>query len=271
MAEFKNNGELEAWLEEQPHEVGVVIAARVALRVLPLLVYEFSNGELEPDIVASEIVLPVFRAMTVPWSAAKYGDHGAVMATAASAGRAAVHRAAAARSTAISASATAAAHRAAAASATVVNAAMATAAALAVSTARATAARPADAYAEIKADAKRLEGGITPEKIAGEPLWGNETPDWFHENWEQLKLNLIGLDPDWQRWTYWYEARRDGRLTYRASPKENEQIEIARALIANEIWEKGSGGGVRRDRTAGRCDFGGGGARQIRAGWRKTR
>ncbi|MFZ3180727.1 MAG: hypothetical protein WA156_11065 [Methylocystis silviterrae] len=33
---FINQENLEAWLKTQPHEVGVAIAARAALRVLPL-------------------------------------------------------------------------------------------------------------------------------------------------------------------------------------------------------------------------------------------
>ena len=62
MAEFEERKELEAWLEKQPREVSVVIAARSALRVLPLLAVEFSKGELKPDAVARDIVLPIFRA-----------------------------------------------------------------------------------------------------------------------------------------------------------------------------------------------------------------
>ncbi|MDH3739766.1 MAG: hypothetical protein OER92_11275, partial [Alphaproteobacteria bacterium] len=94
-------------------------------------------------------------------------------------------------------------------------------------------------WRSISADATRIQRGVTPDKLAGEPLWMGKTPDRFHENWEQLKLNLIGLNPDWLSWTYWYEARRDGRLTYRNSPEQNEQIEIARAIIKDAIWDEG--------------------------------
>ncbi|MEP5808699.1 MAG: hypothetical protein ABJL55_00460, partial [Roseibium sp.] len=71
--------ELEAWLNKQPVDVSLVIAARSALRVTPLLVrLTGSDGELRTDLL-----LPLFRAMALPWAAASYPAHGKeVLATA---------------------------------------------------------------------------------------------------------------------------------------------------------------------------------------------
>ena len=72
MAKFKNSDELRSWLDGQSREVSVVIAARAALRVLPLLAFENAATPGKPDAVVDDIVLPVFRVMAVLCSAARY-------------------------------------------------------------------------------------------------------------------------------------------------------------------------------------------------------
>ena len=242
MAEFKDGAELQTWLEKQPRAVSVVIAARAVLRVLPLLAIEFSAGRLkQQDAVAGAIALPVFRAMAVSWTEARYPDHGmdlvvAAIAAATAANAAAAAAANAAAANAVAVSAVSAARAVSAADATAARAAYAAAAAN-------TAVDAADAaeasWQVVRGDAARIENGMAPDDLAGEALWTKKTPDWFHSHWERLKLKLQSLDLDWEGWIYWYEARRDGRLTYRASPKVNEQIDIARATIDDEIWRQG--------------------------------
>jgi len=72
LADIKNRSQFEAWLGKHPREVAVALAARVALRVLPVVqAAKHYKGCL---------VLPVFRATAVSWSAAKYPAHGTELA-----------------------------------------------------------------------------------------------------------------------------------------------------------------------------------------------
>ena len=67
MADIKNRSQFEAWLGNQPPEVAVALAARVALRALPVV--ETAKG------YKGCLILPVFRATAVSWSKAKYPAH----------------------------------------------------------------------------------------------------------------------------------------------------------------------------------------------------
>jgi hypothetical protein len=152
--------QFEAWLGKQPREVTVALAARVALRVLPVV-------QTAKDY-QGRLVLPVFRATAVSWSTAKYPTHGTELAAYAAAAYAAA--VAAAGDVAVAAAtADAAAVRAASgvgsAVTTVTAAALAAAAAVraadsyaavaatraAAAAARAAAARADDSYAAVAA------------------------------------------------------------------------------------------------------------------------
>ncbi len=80
--------QFEAWLRQQKREVCVAIAARAALRVLPVLVTAFV-GRLKNSAVTAAVILPVIRAMALPLAAAKYPARGNELRAAARAASAA--------------------------------------------------------------------------------------------------------------------------------------------------------------------------------------
>jgi hypothetical protein len=64
MIKIENRRELKSWLKKQPREVSAAIAARAALRVLPMIqtakrINDFRHA----------LVLPVFRAAAISWAA----------------------------------------------------------------------------------------------------------------------------------------------------------------------------------------------------------
>jgi hypothetical protein len=140
LAEFKNRSQLEAWLGTRPPEAAVLLAARAALRVSPVVQTAKHAGFT--DI----LVLPAFRATAFSWAAAKYPVHQTKFGAAAAAAYAAAAAVSATVSVAL-ATADAAAIRA------DYNASIrdAYAAVAADSAAAATHARAADAYAAVAA------------------------------------------------------------------------------------------------------------------------
>ena len=118
MVDFSTREDVKRWLdaiesETRRREVAVVIAARAALRVAPLLYTEVPKSKRKRDATLSAIVLPVFRATALPWIAAVNAIHGNELRSAAAAATAA----AAAATATIAATAAAAATTAATATA----------------------------------------------------------------------------------------------------------------------------------------------------------
>jgi hypothetical protein len=58
-------------------------------------------------------------------------------------------------------------------------------------------------------------------------------PDFVLEAWDQLKQALLGAGDDWIVWTDWYDERLKGHPGHQA-------VELGRAAIPNEIWDKGA-------------------------------
>lgn len=70
LTDFMDFEEIEPWLRKQRREVAVALAARAALRVLPVI-WTARGGVFKGDFFA-DVVLPVFRATGGAWTAAKY-------------------------------------------------------------------------------------------------------------------------------------------------------------------------------------------------------
>ncbi len=73
--EFENEKDLRVWLEMQPPEISVAIAARSAIRAI---VAAFPNTDPSDTQLRASVMLPVFRAATTPWVAANYSTHNAI-------------------------------------------------------------------------------------------------------------------------------------------------------------------------------------------------
>ncbi|MBD8890370.1 hypothetical protein [Roseibium litorale] len=237
--------QMEAWLNTQPREVAAVIAARAALRALPLVML----GQAEP--VASEVELLALRFFRSAAAILVNYDFGTLVSpkvtfevknlestwwrrgpridviqsfrslSGISVGR--LHKIAAERSLDFS----------------------------------------IDAYSWVQdlirsIDTGEVVGAASGETIAhiamardqdffsvnsghvnasrnvhGEPLWQiGEMPSDVQNLWLGLRDNLLGSNHDWEVWTDWYEARLEGRPA-------NEPLEIARVTLPEDLWEQG--------------------------------
>jgi len=82
------------------------------------------------------------------------------------------------------------------------------------------------------ADAELVDKGVSAADLSGQPLWLNGTPKWAQDQWSQLKQALLKDNQDWNVWTDWYRDRLEGLPAIGA-------LELARVMIADEIWNKG--------------------------------
>lgn len=268
MSAIQSKEDLRAWLNDTPREVGLVIASRAALRVLP---HGMSEGKAEAD---QKRMLAVLRACLITWMVTANRDKGltravAARAAAARAAKAAIYvtaaraaaahaAAAAARSAAgaaddstfYSAAHGAAAYAAAAHGATDAYAAYAAHAAYA--DAVAAAAFAADAatvdyaartaiWQSITHDANWCESQTkgSEAELAGQPLWFEKPPLWFTQANNSAQY-LWRTDPaKWLVWAEWYRARLKGREQNWPLPAEQDRI-MNEWLFAqpDEWWQR---------------------------------
>jgi hypothetical protein len=250
VVEFSKREELERWLEGKPREWTVVIAARAALRVVPLLATVLGprGGGLEK--AGRDIILPVFRGVAASWVAGTLPSYDtdldayAAYTTSALETRSYPPAAAEATAAADAAYTTAAADtdlRTAAACAAADYAAKAEAwAGMLNDSVRKADDRGAGIWAAISADATALEApqplGPRAVDLAIYELWPTGTPTWAKENWTKLRSALFAANEDWDVWTEWYEARLYG---VRAGFLPRASLEIARVMIEEEVWKQG--------------------------------
>jgi hypothetical protein len=225
------------WLLDKPRDVAAVFAARMALRVAPLLtgVRGLRGGAAED--FGEAVALPVFRAMAAPWVAGQYPAQGAAIAPAAAAACDAALSVAfsptrSAPLASARATAAAAGHAANAAQLAASGDPDAGRAAVHVCVTAAETTRPADFAVAARADSEIIDKGADASALAALPLWLTAPPAWAPGAWQRLEETLLNEDQDWRAWTDWYRARLEGE-------RANGALEVARVLIAEEVWRQG--------------------------------
>ena len=260
-ARIESREQFEAWLRQRPGEEGrrvaVLLAARSALRVLPLVAnFALLGGGQVRIRQFVALTAMSFRASALARGAGKYPTRANAFYAAADAAAAAAYasRAAAAAADASRAAAVAAdASRAAAAAAAYAAAYAADAAASRAAAAAAAAAYAADAaaaaaaYAAAADDASRaayaaatwnaLNADIAllatqgSDALVDARLWLSGAPNWAVASWSKLRAALPP-DENWQVWLDWYEDCLAGRT-------RGEARELVFASVPQAEWDKG--------------------------------
>jgi hypothetical protein len=224
---FSNRDEARRWFASNSREVATLFAARAALRAIPALTSEL--GRQGRQIGGNRFVgiLPILRASSIAWCAAKYPSAISDLRNAA---EAAINAPFPESDTSMAAlSAMHVVHDKsrrhvdhAIDALNYANAAAEfagkpyTSADLALSTAAAD-------------DARIVEHGILTQAIASHPLWPGGPPHWVRDGWTQLSHALLLANESWEVWTEWYRARLEGGF-------ENGMLELARATMVDKVW-----------------------------------
>lgn len=197
-----------AWLATKDRSWSVVIAARAALRVLPLIGHSRGSGR-------GEQVLSAFRAAAISRFAVVYPNSEMGVAAAAAANDA-DYAAARAQLDIDDYGSTRATRACAVAYTTTYTAAYSVAY---IDSADRVAYAAAEAellglVAAIRIDAVRLEGGVSPAELARELLWleaNTKLPRWAKTARQELSDTLVRLGDHWHVWADWYADVVAGR------------------------------------------------------------
>ena len=86
----------------------------------------------------------------------------------------------------------------------------------------------------VSKDASAFDMDQSGGRLFRSPLWhDDDEPTWSQEQWIQLKSHLLSREGEnWQVWTDWWEARRDGK-------PYNIDMEREIVLLPDVDWEKG--------------------------------
>ncbi len=206
-----------------PRETAVVLAARAALRALPLMVYEY---DLERSKGALEFPFRIFSGANIAWAVARFPQLRVHLRPIARRARSNQYG----MVSSVTSSALLAADRAAGAAPFAAGPAAAEAASAAIETARELfSSAPVDfVFAN---DLESLEKGLfAPHELAAEPLWvgagPSSVPDKSVLAYRAL-CNVLSRRPNWDVWMDWYDARLSG------DPSE-EHVEAHRTSIVGK-------------------------------------
>jgi hypothetical protein len=235
---------LEGWLEGQSVEVAVTLAARAALRALPLAVrLSLKRPSTKEFEKTSVLISALFRAAALARVVGRYatrieelraavksaGARASEFAGAATVAQSTAAYTPAARATADAYSAYAAAAESAAGA---VRAAAirgpGTASVAAQAAAEATTA--SDTWGDMRCDISSAIA-LGAQGLADSPVWPCGLPPWAEESWIDLGTALP-KDEDWQVWIDWYDERVRGG-------SRGEEYELVFASVPQEKWDTG--------------------------------
>lgn len=238
MVEFTNAREFEAWLQDKPREWAAVLAARAALRVLPLIANQRLVGDRD---FAAAIALPVFRANALAQAAARYPAYAAGFSADAAddaAGEAAYRaRTAKAAVPAIGAAKAAVAVIARSTDAFVTQADVASRAVDAVFVA-AQAASVGDVWRNVSLDAGALNTELNPHELSSMELWNDTMTNRISLGWQRLGGALLGREEKWEVWLDWYLRLLHGRQSH-SNPDAARVIDLAYVVMDSDDWGQG--------------------------------
>ncbi len=219
--EIKDRASFDAWLKGQSREIAVAIAARAALRVLPLVARaaRMPGGDAARRFV--DLASAVLRATALAWVAGKYPTRAIEFRASADAASTAVREAIA--------SADVEAARYAKVAMDAANAIANYAAAHSAATTAADYADYAANWQEIQADVAALQN-LEAGALADLPLWSRGVPELADNAWFGLMAGLP-LGEDWEVWYDWYQERVRGGT-------RGEAYELVFASVPLDVWEK---------------------------------
>ncbi len=253
---FSSPEELKDWLKKQPVVWSRVIAARSALRILPIAGSFLGKANVTGKR-KNKLITSALRAIFISWAASRYPAHDMKMAAYASANdsasKAATSKAATSADVLISAyavasvasaSAYASAYASASAAVSASDAASDSAAAFAAisaSSASTASADTIDFFDEINWDtgwlaARRPDVEIdSAAELAREPLWPFGESEWVAEQRKSFfSLPIEDLDI----WQTWYERVAAGRPSFGLMAKGDEELAVKIALQEDDFWDR---------------------------------
>jgi hypothetical protein len=222
--------DLRQWLDRQPREAMIAIAARSALRVVPLL--SRVPLKISREALGFDPIPRVFFANSISWLIAAYPELHREMHGISGAARDSLRAAAQVARGAISGAASIA-----------IDSSADAIRAVARSTSRSTiiaadAFRALDSAGEASIDAEIIDKGITigerirlSTELAILPLWRRGLPDSMDRDWRTLKTMLNAENEGWEVWIEWYEDRLVGRAS-------DVKIELLRSTLASEVLSR---------------------------------
>jgi hypothetical protein len=221
--QIQDRESLESWLIGQNREVAVAIAARAALRVVPLLAIGREQLSAELSMPETAVIAAAFRATAVAWTAARYTARGnELREPAAAAFQAIAEYTVQLENDAVYVFGYAAAAVAKDGADASLAQDAASAAAIAV--------RLATAWEEVRADAVAVDrAGAT--SVVDMSLWSRGQPELATDGWAAFRKGLP-KGQNWEVWINWYEERLRGG-------SRGEDYELVFARVPQVEWDKG--------------------------------